>query len=123
MHPEPGWYNQPPVVRSEWVGDVTSKILELYARHGRSLADLGLHEAALPVNQTDVALSLFCQQGWRVLGGDVYRLASDGRLESSYENWFYGGTSAEESVVVARNFIHSLVSTSAYVVLVVRDCQ
>ncbi len=100
-----------------------SKILELYARHGRSLADLGLHKAALPVNQTDVVLSLFCQQGWRVLGGDIYRLASDGRLELSDENWFYEGTSTKESVVVARNFIRSFSSTSVYVVFVVRDCQ
>lgn len=98
-----------------------SKILELYARRGRSLIDNGLYEAALPVSEADVALELFGQQRWRVLGGDVYRLTDDGLFESTYENWSYEGKSAEESIDVARDFIDCLVGRAVYVVFVVDD--
>lgn len=98
-----------------------SKILELYARSGRSLIDNGLNEAALPVAETDVALELFGQQRWRVLGGDVYHLTAEGRFESTYENWFYEGKSVEESVVVARDFINCLAGRPGYIVFVVDD--
>jgi hypothetical protein len=98
-----------------------SKILELYARSGRSLIDNGLNEAALPVAETDVALELFGQQRWRVLGGDVYHLTAEGRFESTYENWFYEGESVEESVVVARDFINCLAGRPVYIVFVVDD--
>lgn len=98
-----------------------SKILELYARHGRSLIDNGLSEAALPVSEADVALVLFGQQRWRVLGGDVYRLTDDGRFESTYENWSYEGKSVDESIVVARAFIDGLAGKSVYLVFVVAD--
>ncbi|QHP92741.1 hypothetical protein EFP18_11120 [Burkholderia glumae] len=98
-----------------------SKILELYARHGRSLLDNGLCEAALPVSEAGVALELFGQQRWRVLGGDVYHLTDDGRFESTYENWSYEGKGAAESVVVARDFIDCLAGRSVYIVFVVDD--
>lgn len=98
-----------------------SKILELYARSGRSLIDNGLNEAALPVADADVALELFGQQRWRVLGGDVYHLTAEDRFESTYENWFYEGKSVEESVVVARDFITCLAGRVVYIVFVVDD--
>jgi len=98
-----------------------SKILDLYARQGRSLIDNGLYEAALPVSEADVALGLFSQQRWRVLGGDVYSLTDDGRFESTYENWSYEGKSVEESVAVAREFVDGLAGRSVYIVFVVDD--
>lgn len=98
-----------------------SKILDLYARHGRSLIDNGLYEAALPVSEADAALGLFSQHRWRVLGGDVYRLTDDGRFESTYENWSYEGKSVDESVVVARDFIDGLAGRLVYIVFVVDD--
>ena len=98
-----------------------SKILELYARHGRSLIDNGLYEAVLPVSEVDVVLELFRQQRWHVLGGDIYHLTDDGRFESTYENWSYEGNSAEESTVVARDFISRFAGKSVYIVFVVDD--
>lgn len=98
-----------------------SKILELYARSGQSLIENGLNEAALPVNEADVALNLFEQQRWRVLGGDVYHLTDAGRFESTYENWSYEGKSADESVAVARDFVDGLAGRSVYIVFVVDD--
>ncbi|WP_422649920.1 hypothetical protein [Cupriavidus sp. H18C1] len=100
-----------------------SKILELYARSGRSLTDNGLDEAALPLRDADAALELFCQQRWRVLGGDVYRLMDGNRFKSAYDNWSYEGTNIEESFAVARNFIASIADRTMYVVFVVEDCK
>ena len=98
-----------------------SKILELYTRSGQSLIENGLNEAALPVREAGVALNLFEQQRWRVLGGDVYHLTDAGRFESTYENWSYEGHSADESVAVAREFIEGLAGRSAHIVFVVDD--
>lgn len=98
-----------------------SKILELYARSGRSLIDNGLNEAALPMTDADVALELFSQQRWRVLGGDVYQLTAEDRFESTYEDWFYEGKSVEESVAVAREFLRGLAGRPVYIVFVVDD--
>ncbi|KVL46565.1 hypothetical protein WT01_36480 [Burkholderia cepacia] len=100
---------------------LVSKILELYARRGRSLIDNGLYEAALPESEADGALELFGQQRWRVLGGDIYCLTDDGLFESAYENRSYEGKSAEESIVVARDFIGCLAGKAMYVVFVVED--
>jgi len=100
-----------------------SKILELYARLGRSLNENGLCEAALPVSEANIALKLFRQQRWRVLGGDVYRLTDEGRFEPTYENWFYEGKDVEESVIAARDFIDGLAGRAVYIVFVVDDCE
>jgi hypothetical protein len=98
-----------------------SKILELYARSGRSLIDNGLSEAVLPVAVADAALELFSQQRWRVLGGDVYHLTAEGMFEPTYENWFYEGKSVEESIGIAHNFIDRLTGQSMFVVFVIKD--
>jgi hypothetical protein len=98
-----------------------SKILELYARRGHSLIDNGLHEAVLPLSEADVALELFGQQRWCVLGGDVYLLTDNGVFESTYENWSYEGGNAEESIAVTRDFIACLAGRAVYVVFVVDD--
>lgn len=98
-----------------------SKILELYARDGRSFVENGLSEAALPLADADVALELFRQHRWRVLGGDIYQLAEDGRFVSTYEDWFYAGKSVDESVAVARDFMCSLAGWPVYIVFVVDD--
>lgn len=98
-----------------------SRILELYAKSGHSLIGNGLNEAALPVSDAEIALDLFGQQRWRVLGGDVYRLIEGGQFEPTYESWFYEGTSVEESLVVARAFIGRLEDQSAYIVYVVDE--
>jgi hypothetical protein len=98
-----------------------SKIFELYARSGRSLIDNGLNEAVLPLSEARIALDLFDQQRWYVLGGDVYRLKYDNKFESTYENWSYDGKSEKESIVIARNFVDNLVGQSVYVVFVVDD--
>jgi hypothetical protein len=96
-----------------------SKILELYAREGRSLIDNGLNEAVLPLAAAETALALFAKQRWRVLGGDVYQLTEGDRFESTYEDWFYEGDDADESVAVARNFINGLGTRPVYIVFVV----
>ncbi|QBR00418.1 hypothetical protein [Paraburkholderia pallida] len=98
-----------------------SKVLELYARSGRSLIDNGLNEAALPIAVAETALELFAQQRWRVLGGDVYHLTEDGRFESTYEDWFYEGDDVDASITVARDFIRSLNGRTGYVVFVVAE--
>jgi hypothetical protein len=95
-----------------------SKILELYARCGRSLAEKGLHEAALPLSEASTALTLFAQQRWLVLGGDVYTQTDSGQFESTYENWFYEGKNAEDSVSVARHFMDGLAGRGVHVVFV-----
>jgi len=98
-----------------------SKILELYARCGHSLGGKGLREAALPLSEASNALTLFEQQHWRVLGGDVYMQTDSGELEPTYENWFYEGNSSADSLSAARDFIDSLTDRSVYVVFVLND--
>src|SRR5450830_1457401 len=95
-----------------------SKILELYARCGQSLAGKGLCEAALPLSETSNALTLFEQQHWRVLGGDVYMQIDSGELEATYENWFYEGNSSTDSVSAARDFIENFTDCAVHVVFV-----
>ncbi|SIO68103.1 Immunity protein 40 [Paraburkholderia phenazinium] len=97
-----------------------SRILELYARSGRSLEDMGLKEAALDLSEAGQALDLFAGQKWLLLGGDVYRATSDGRsLEPTYDNWFYEGNNVDEGISAARDFLHSLRDRSLFVVFVV----
>jgi hypothetical protein len=96
-----------------------SKILELYARMGRSLIGNGLNEAALPLAAAEAALELFAQQRWRVLGGDVYQLSEGDRFESTYEDWFYEGEDVDGSIAVARNYVSSLGTRPVYIVFVV----
>jgi hypothetical protein len=62
-----------------------SRILELYARSGRSLEDMGLKEAALDLSEAGQALDLFAGQKLLVLGGDVYR-ASNGPTKRGSES-------------------------------------
>ncbi len=98
-----------------------SKILELYARCGQSLEGNGLCEAALPLSEASIALTLFVHQRWLVLGGDVYSQTDRGQFESTYENWFYEGESVEHSVSVARDFMDGLAGRAVHVVFVVDD--
>ncbi len=99
-----------------------SKILNLYARSGRSLEDIGLREAALSLSDAKLALDLFAGQKWLVLGGDVYRASSDKRrLEPAHENWFYEGSNVDEGISVARDFLYSLRGRPLFVVFVVND--
>jgi len=95
-----------------------SKILELHSRNGRSLVEIGLNEAALPLAAAKAALDLFALERWCVLGGDVYQFTEDDRFESIYEDWFYEGENVDESVDVARNFISSLGFRPVYIVFV-----
>ncbi|NYH26836.1 hypothetical protein [Paraburkholderia bryophila] len=97
-----------------------SKILELYARSGRSLQDVGLNEAALGLSEAEQALDLFAGQKWLILGGDIYRASSDKQfLAPAHENWFYEGSNVEEGIAVARDYLHSLRECSLFVVFVV----
>lgn len=99
-----------------------SKILELYARSGRSLHDNGLHEAALGLPEARHALDLFAGQKWLILGGDVYRASQDAQgLEPAYENWSYEGRNFEEGIAQAREFLDSLRDPSMFIVFVVLD--
>ncbi|QFG76705.1 hypothetical protein DMB90_11035 [Raoultella planticola] len=50
-----------------------NKILELYARCGKSLLDNGLNDAVLPMSAANEILDLFTEANWTVLGGDVYQ--------------------------------------------------
>ena len=47
---------------------MTNKILELYARCGKSLLDNGIHDAVLPMSVANEALALFAEAKWVVLG-------------------------------------------------------
>jgi hypothetical protein len=96
-----------------------SKILELYARSGRSLISKGFNEAALPLADAHVALELFNEQRWRVLGGDVYRMTKDGEFELTYEDWFYDGESVAQSVGLAYEVVNRLAGQPVYIVFVV----
>jgi hypothetical protein len=98
-----------------------AQILDLYARSGRSLVDIGINAAALPIGEADAALNLFGQLGWRVLGGDVYALSKSDRLEPTYDNWFYNGNNAHESVVKARGYLQTLRNVQVYIVFVIAD--
>ena len=98
-----------------------AQILDLYARRGKSLADIGVNAAALPIGEADAALNLFCQLGWRVLGGDVYALSKWDQLEPTYDNWFYNGNNSHDSVVKARGYLQTLRNVQVYIVFVVAD--
>ncbi|WP_347557349.1 Imm40 family immunity protein [Robbsia sp. KACC 23696] len=100
-----------------------AKILDLYARGGRSLIGNGLDEAALSLPDAKVALELFASRRWRILGGDVYCLSEQQSLESTYENWSYDGNDFGQSVDVARNYLAYLAQRDVYIVFVVDECR
>lgn len=53
-----------------------------------NLTDLGINNVAWRYCDISLVIDYFSNSGTVVLGGDIY-YEQDGRLELSYDNWFY----------------------------------
>jgi len=63
------------------------KYLEVLARNGRELKELGIDGAALPKHAALEAVDALWKSGSvPILGGEVFRVAS-GKLSHSYDTW------------------------------------
>ncbi|WP_349985627.1 Imm40 family immunity protein [Stenotrophomonas sp. WHRI 8082] len=90
---------------------VWSEQIDSMLREGEFLEMLGVRNWALDrVGALDAVERLSCE-GIAVAGGDVYR-REDGRLETTYENWYCNRKDGEQvsqyierSVDIARNYI------------------
>lgn len=95
-----------------------SRLIDLYVSRAKSLADLGLHESALPLDDAIGALELISALNWTVLGGDIYRCI-DGSLELAHMDWSCAeGVDAQSTVQAAREHLSRRHGSDLYVVFV-----
>lgn len=101
--------------------NVSMKILELYARSGISLENLGLNEAVLIKKDALHALKLFAQTKTLILGGDIYRKdIVEGHFASICADWYYEGNNYLESLEVAQEYLCKL-DDDLYVSFILKD--
>ena len=92
-----------------------SKILEIYARTGRSLIGIGITEAAIPLEEAIYMLDLIPIVNWIVLGGDIYGQREDGILQPTYDSWHYDEGSLDQSIVAAREYLAKFTGKQFYI--------
>lgn len=97
-----------------------NNLLELYARCGKTLLDIGINEAALPISKIDEAINLFNKNNLLILGGDIYKKGSKGGFEFIYANWSYDSNDIQESILVARDYLEKFKEQDFYVVFVIK---
>ncbi|MGA7509065.1 MAG: Imm40 family immunity protein [Erwinia billingiae] len=97
-----------------------NKILELYARCGKSLLDNGLNDAVLPVSVANEALELFKEANWTVLGGDVYQYKKN-KMNNFYADWYCNLTVPSESCNYAKEHLGKLTGDNIYISFTIKD--
>jgi len=97
------------------------KILELYARCGHSLLENGLNEAVLPISSSNYALDIFKENGWLVLGGDVYQRGSDGGMNNFYADWFSSSSDPIEATEYAKEHINGLKGNNLFISFTIKS--
>ncbi len=102
------------------VNIMINKILELYARCGKSLLDNGLNDAALPMSVANEILDLFTEANWTVLGGDVYQYENN-EMRNFYADWYCNLTASGESCDYAREHLGKLRGDNIYVSFTIKN--
>ncbi|EPO8265161.1 Imm40 family immunity protein [Raoultella planticola] len=97
-----------------------NKILELYARCGKSLLDNGLNDAALPMSAANEILDLFTEANWTVLGGDVYQYENN-EMRNFYADWHCNLTTSGKSCDYAREHLGKLRGDNIYVSFTIKN--
>ncbi|MBT1428277.1 MULTISPECIES: Imm40 family immunity protein [Pectobacteriaceae] len=96
-----------------------NKILELYARCGKSLLDDGINDAALPISVVNEALELFEKAKWTVLGGDVYQYENN-KMNNFYADWYCNLVTPSDSCNHAREHLRKLHGNNIYVTFTIK---
>lgn len=82
-----------------------SKLLELYARNGFSLAENGIPSAIIPIKSSLQVLEILFHSQIVILGGDIYERDENGNFYANYSNWYYEGNNSKESIFSAKNYL------------------
>lgn len=91
-----------------------NKILELYARCGKSLLDNGVNDAVLPLSVANEALDLFAESKWVVLGGDVYKYENY-EIKNFYADWYCNLAVPSESCDYAKEHLQKIIGDNIYI--------
>lgn len=93
-------------------------ILDIYTRFGKSLFEIGVHEAALPIEKSKQIVELARKSGLIILGGDVYLEDNDGNIHNTYDSWHCNLNRPEDSAIVAHDYIEGIHGKGKYIVFV-----
>ena len=102
------------------VWEMINKILELYARCGKSLIDNGLNDAVLPMSVANQALELFFEAKWIVLGGDVYQ-HEDNKMNNFYADWHCNLADSSDSCNYAKEHLKKLKGDNIYISFTIKN--
>lgn len=80
------------------------ELFALYAEHGKSLIDIGTHEAVLPIEIAKDNINLFERNNLIILGGDIYEKDINGKFKYIYETWSYDKMNLNESASEALRY-------------------
>lgn len=97
-----------------------NKILELYARCGKTLLDNGINDAVLPMVAANEALKLFEEAKWVVLGGDVYQY-EDNKMNNFYADWYCNLPDSSESCDYAKEHLTKVKGDNIYISLTIKN--
>jgi len=97
-----------------------NKILELYARCGKSLLDNGINDAVLPLSVANEALALFTESKWVVLGGDAYKYENN-EMKNFYADWFCNLTVSSESCDYAKEHLQRITGDNIYISFTIKS--
>lgn len=97
-----------------------NKILELYARCGKSLLDKGVDDAVLPLSVVYEVLELFSEAKWTVLGGDVYQYENN-NMKNFYADWYCNLISPSESCDYAKEHLSTLRGDNIYISFTIKN--
>ncbi|MBS0883756.1 hypothetical protein JK231_24525 [Pantoea sp. JGM49] len=97
-----------------------NKILELYARCGKSLLDKGVNDAVLPLSVASEALDLFAESKWVVLGGDVYKYENN-EIKNFYADWHCNLAVPSESCVYAKEHLQKITNDNIYISFTIKS--
>lgn len=90
-----------------------NRILDLCSHLGESLRGNGIENFAFPIHEVDSVLEVYRTNRVLILGGDIY-------IKNSSENFapFYEGSSAEDSIIKAQDYLRIFKGKDLYVCFV-----
>ena len=95
-----------------------NRILDLCSHLGESLRGNGIEFFAFPIHEVDSVLEVYRTNRVLILGGDIYIKNSSENFASFYENWFYEGSSVEDSIIKAQDYLRMFKGKDLYVCFV-----
>lgn len=99
---------------------MVNKILELYARCGKSLLEYGIHDAVLPISVANKALEIFEDAKWTVLSGDVCQFKND-EMINFHADWYCNSNISSKSCDYAREHLTKLRGENIYISFTIKN--